>query len=338
MSLRGALIGLGNIALRGHLPAYARQSGPDALRIEAACDVAPGAAEVCRRELPGARFYADPAAMIAGERPDFLDICAPPHTHAGYIREGAAAGAHLLCEKPLADRFEAVREVTDALAGRPVVFVPCHQYRYSPLWSAVGSVIAGGRIGAPTLAQFNVYRTQADAGSPAGNPAWRTDRAQSGGGILADTGAHYFYLVQQFFGLPKSVQATLRTLRHSSYGVEDTALVTLEYGALAVQVNLTWAADARANGMTVTGTEGSLRYDGARLLLAGRSAVEELPMPDVSDKNQYVGWYAALIGEFAARIRAGNHGDDLLRESVNVMKLLDLSYRSGTERRALEFR
>ncbi|HLF14990.1 MAG TPA: Gfo/Idh/MocA family oxidoreductase, partial [Bacteroidota bacterium] len=150
--------------------------------------------------------------------------------------------------------------------------------------------------------------------------------------------AHYFYLVQHFFGLPRSVQATLRTLRHGGYGVEDTALVTLDYEGAAVQISLTWAADARANGMVITGSEGNLRYDGTQLLLTGSSGTESLPMPDVSDKNQYIGWYASLLGEFSARIRTKNYGDDLLRESVNVMKLLDLSYRSGAERRALEFR
>lgn len=338
MKLRGALIGLGNIALKGHLPAY-RTTGPaEDLELVAACDTAPAGAGICREELPGARFYADVAVMLRDERPDFVDICTPPHTHAGYIRLAASAGAHILCEKPLADRFDVIDGIAAELAGKRRVFVPCHQYRYSPLWAAVGSVIASGRVGRVTLAQFNVYRTQADTGTPAGNPAWRTDRSQSGGGILADTGAHYFYLVQHFFGLPRRVGATVGTLKHSSYGVEDTALVTLEYEGAAVQISLTWAADSRANSMVIAGTEGSLRYDGTRLLLAGDGTVEAIPMPDVSDKNQYIGWYASLLGEFAARIRGGNDADDLFRESVNVMKLLDLSYRSGRERRTLEFR
>jgi predicted dehydrogenase len=338
MKLRGALIGLGNIALKGHVPAYLRPGAADGLGLVAACDSSPSGPSICAAELPGVKFYGDAAEMLRAEKPDFVDICTPPHTHAEYIRLGASGGAHILCEKPLADRFGAVDGIAGSLAGRPVVFVPCHQYRYSPLWSTVGSVIADGRIGRVTLAQFNVYRTQADTGAAAGDPAWRTDRSQSGGGILADTGAHYFYLVQHFFGLPRSVQATLRTLRHASYGVEDTALVALEYGDAAVQISLTWAADSRANSMVVAGTEGSLRYDGTRLLLTRGGTAESLPMPDVSDKNQYVGWYASLLGEFAARIRAKDYGDDLLRESVNVMKLLDLSYRSGAERRTLEFR
>ncbi len=338
MKLRGALVGLGNIALRGHIPAYRRPEVSGDLGIVAVCDSSPSAAETCRTELPGANFYPDIGAMLDAERPDFVDICTPPHTHAEYIRVGAGRGAHILCEKPLADRFSAIEAISASLAGKELVFVPCHQYRYSPLWSSVASVIADGRIGRVVLAQFNVYRTQADTGSPAGNPAWRTDRAWSGGGILADTGAHYFYLVQLFFGLPRSVQASLLTLRHTSYAVEDTALVTLDYDEAAVQISLTWAADARANSMVIAGSEGNLRYDGSSLVLTRGGNAERLPMPDISDKSQYVGWYASLLGEFSSRIRARNYADDLLRESANVMKLLDLSYRSGAERRTLEFR
>ena len=52
-------------------------------------------------------------------------------------------------------------------------------------------------------------------------------------------------------------------------------------------------------------------------------------MPDVSDKNQYVGWYAALFNEFVDRVAAQNYSHDLLDEAVNVMDLLDRSYRSA---------
>jgi len=60
-------------------------------------------------------------------------------------------------------------------------------------------------------------------------------------------------------------------------------------------------------------------------------------MPDVSDKTQYVGWYAALLAEFAHRAAApGARQTDLLDEAVAVMKLLDLSYRSNEEGRMLD--
>lgn len=335
MSLKGALIGLGNIAVRGHVPAYADASVRERMELVAVMDVVEQNREKAAEHLPGARFYTSVDSLLAAERLDFVDICTPPHTHAAYIEAFAKAGIHVLCEKPLVESAAKTAAVEAALAGRRVVFLPCHQYKYSPLWKGIADLLKQGAIGTVTSAQFNVYRLQADAGTAAWNPQWRTNKAQSGGGILVDTGAHYFYLAQYFFGVPKGVSAVLRTLKHADYGVEDTAAVTLEYDGLLVQLTLTWAAGGRANSVFIAGSLGSLSYDGARLILTTSEGAREIPMPDVSDKRQYVAWYAALLGEFARRIESKDQGADGLAEATTVMRLLDLSYRSSEEKRML---
>jgi predicted dehydrogenase len=334
MSLRGAVIGLGNIAVRGHLPAYAQVA--ERLKIVAVMDVVAENAARAAETLPGALYHADLRSLLDGERLDFVDICTPPHTHAEYIRACASRGIHVLCEKPLAERHEGVAAIADAVRSSGIVFVPCHQYKYSPLWKAIRDTIASGSLGTVSLAQFNVYRLQADTGTAGWNPAWRTSKSHSGGGILVDTGAHYLYLAQYFFGLPRRVSAILRTLKHAEYGVEDTAVVTLEYPATLMEINLTWAASTRANSVYVAGTKGSLSYDGQRLLQTDAAGTREIPMPDVSDKNQYVAWYATLLREFAGRVERGDRSTDLLDEAANVMKLLDLCYRSSERQAMLE--
>jgi predicted dehydrogenase len=128
------------------------------------------------------------------------------------------------------------------------------------------------------------------------------------------------------------VSALLRTLRHHDYGVEDTAAVTLEHPAgTLVRLDLTWAASARANSMRVVGTEGSLHYDGHRLVHATAEGEREIPMPDVSDKRQYVSWYASTLREFVRRVGAHDTGTDLLAEAEDVMRLLAASARSSEQ-------
>ncbi len=330
--LRGAIIGLGNIAVRGHIPAYLTHERLKAdIRISAVMDVVEQNREKAHEHLPGAAFYSDFDALLAADQPDFVDICAPPHTHAGYIRACAAKGIHVICEKPLTESFATSVDLVSTIRASNIVFVPCHQYKYSPLWKSIQDVICSDALGGVTLAQFNVFRMHADSGTAAWNPEWRTNRKQSGGGILVDTGAHYFYLAQYFFGMPKNVSAILRTLKHRDYGVEDTAVVTLEYEDKLLQLNLTWAANNRANSVVIAGTKGSLTYDGMKLLLTTSGAPREIPMPDISDKTQYVSWYASLFEDFAKRVEERNYSDDLLNESAAVMKLLDLSYRSSEE-------
>ena len=336
--LEGAIIGYGNIAAKGHLPAYADVNLRSKLRIVAVVDVAEQNREKALEQLPEARLYSDIHALMEREKISFVDICTPPSTHAEYLRVCASRGIHIVCEKPLADTHAAAAGATDALRkAENVVFVPCHQYKYSPLWREVHDLVAKGTLGRITLAQFNVFRLQADPASTAWIPGWRTNKAYSGGGILVDTGAHYLYLAQYFFGIPSKVSAALRTLKHHSYGVEDTAVVSLEYPGMIMQLSLTWAADRRANSVHITGTEGSLSYDGLKLIRSDRSGVTEIPMPDVSDKNEYVGWYASLLKEFVDRVETKNYSDDLLCEASSVMRLLDLCYRSSEQGKVLDY-
>lgn len=332
--LRGAIIGLGNIAVRGHVPAYLTDERlKSGTRIVAIMDVVEQNGEKAHEQVPGARFYTDLNTMLSEQEIDFVDICTPPHTHADYIRACAPRGIHILCEKPLTDGYASSVELASVLRASKIVFVPCHQYKYSPLWKSIHDIISAGKLGAVTLAQFNVFRMHADSGTAAWNPEWRLNKKQSGGGILVDTGAHYLYLAQYFFGVPQKVTATLRTLKHEDYGVEDTAVVTLAYEDKLLQLNLTWAANHRANSVSIIGTQGALSYDGEKLMHTTVGRSKEIPMPDISDKREYITWYAALFREFTQRVEERNYGDDLLNEALTVMKLLDLSYR-GSERRS----
>ena len=335
--LRGALIGLGNIAVRGHVPAYL--TDPDLasnVELVAVMDTVEGNRDKASQILPKVRFYTEIASLFEHERLDFVDICTPPSTHGDYIRACSSRGLHILCEKPLTESYASSAEVAKLIRGSKVTFVPCHQYKYSPLWKSIRDSISSGAVGRVTLAQFDVFRLQADTGSESWNPAWRTNKNHSGGGILVDTGAHYFYLAQYFFGMPTRLSALLRTLKHHEYGVEDTAMVTLEYERMLMSVNLTWAAGQRANSVSIVGTEGRLVYDGAKLTLTNANGFKEIPMPDVSDKQQYIRWYASLFKEFIRRVETRDTGDDLIVEALNVMKLLDLSYRSSEKRAVMQ--
>ena len=329
---RGAIIGLGNIAVRGHLPAYL--TDPllrSSVEIVAVMDVVDQNREKSRELLPQAKFYTDLDQLLANERVEFADICAPPHTHAGFIEQCLRRKVHILCEKPLTQAASLVEPLVNAIREANVVFLPCHQYRYSPLWMSIRDIITSGALGKVTLAQFNVFRMHADSGTAAWNPEWRTDKSHSGGGILADTGTHYFYLTQFLFGVPRKISSVLKTLKHFNYPVEDTAIVVLEFEDKIVQLNLTWASGSRANSIWIAGTEGALSYDGTVLRQTSGGEMRDIPMPDVSDKRQYVEWYASLFREFIRRIDAADLRHDFLEEAATVMKMLEASYRGEQE-------
>src|SRR6202008_4750104 len=96
--LRGAIIGLGNVALHGHLPGWRRRND---VEIVAVTDARPEQRALAEAQAPGTRWYPTATEPLAQTDVDFVDICTPPSSHAALIREALEAGRHVLCEKPL---------------------------------------------------------------------------------------------------------------------------------------------------------------------------------------------------------------------------------------------
>lgn len=330
--LRGALIGVGNIALKGHLPAYIQDETLEKeVSIAAAVDLSPANLEKVREILPSVRVYNSTAKLFDREELDFVDICSPPHSRREIIDEATDRGCHIVCEKPLATSVAEGKKTANKIRSAKIVFVPCHQYRYSAIWKSIKEIVEKKELGELLLAQFNIFRMKADSGTPEWNSNWRVDPKISGGGILVDTGSHYLYLLSYLFGRPKQLTARTATLRHHDYPVEDTALITAEYDRLLVQINLTWAADRRENRNSIIGMNGSLVTSGDRIFLNLHDVQKELPGEDISNKATYVQWYASLLKEFLHRVKTGNDSPDLLDEALDVLYWTESCYESAAK-------
>jgi len=307
MRLRGALLGAGNIALKSHAPQW---TGHERLRqdvdIVAVADLSPSNLERVRGILPGARTYCRAEELLAREEIDFCDICTPPFTHRILIERAVARGLHVICEKPLAPTIEDAELIAAAIRRAGIVFQPCHQYHHSPQWQAVRGLLS--RIGPVYFAEYEVQRTGANAGNANWSPAWRTDPSLAGGGILADHGAHIFYQLHAVMGEPRTVQATVRTLRHHGYKVEDTALVTLDYEDGLANVRLTWAAQRRKIRFRFVGEAGEIVGDDDGLRVHAETTEEIHFDQGMSHDSSHAGWYAPLLTGFVDRVRAKDPG------------------------------
>jgi predicted dehydrogenase len=338
MVLRGGIIGAGNVALNGHLPAF--RDDPwlkERVELVAAADLSPANLDALRARLPGARGYPSAAAMLADGGLDFVDVCAPPGSRVEHIGAAIDAGCHVVCEKPLARTLAEGLAIARGLAGKPLVFAPCHQYRFSPLWQAVGETLASGALGDVHVVRFDVLRPRADSGNPHWQAGWRRDPAMAGGGIVFDIGIHYFYLVCALFGRPRTVTARIARLSHRGDEVEDTALIVLEYPATLLQLNLSWAADRRENGLRLVGTHGRLELLGDRLVLERGVERREWDFTGALAKSAYPRWYAALFRGFVADVAAKRCAAEPLAEALDTLRLADLAYRSAETGRALAF-
>src|SRR5438034_9765597 len=217
---RGALVGLGGIARWGRLPAFrADRQVASRLQIVGIVDDAPNAP----RSFDGIPLLSQPDQLSDLGPLDFVDICTPTSTHLELSLWGLSQGYHVLCEKPVAvNRAEASRLASAALDAKRVV-MPCHQYRFNPVWRRLKQWLDDGVIGRWYLAEFRVYRLAADPGAGHSPVPWRGRRADGRGGVLLDHGTHLVYELPGVAGPPPAVPAWTRRPRPGGYGVEDTA-------------------------------------------------------------------------------------------------------------------
>ncbi len=331
MRLRGVLLGAGNIALRGHAPQWA---GPlrDQVEIVAVADLSPANREAAQAVFPMARLYESAEEALRAETPEFVDICTPPFTHRDLIAKAASRGIHIVCEKPLAPSLDEALRIAEGVRRARVVFQPCHQYNYSPPWQVVRDLAP--RLGAIHFAEYTVRRMAANEGNAHWAPEWRTRRDLAGGGILVDHGAHILYQLRSVMGEPRTVSATIRTLLHRSYGVEDTALLTLDHGTALAELSLTWAAKRREIAFRFVGERGELVGDEEKIQFLA-DTTEEIPLGGMSKNSSHSEWFAPMFAQFVDRVRRADLDHAPLDESVYVARVIERAYASSRAGRAL---
>ena len=318
--LRGAIVGLGNVAVHAHLRGWA---GRDDVEIVAAADASPARRTELSR-LPRARWYDSAGDLLERERPDFVDICTPPGTHATLIRTALEHGAHVLCEKPLVSSLEELSLVRRLASETGRVLFTVHNWGHAPILRHVRRLVQRGEIGGLRRIRWETSRIE-PAGNGDGSGTWRVDPAMAGGGILVDHGWHAFYLLQEWTGqTPVAIGARLETRQHTAWPVEDTATARLEFPELTAEVFLTWAADRRRNRIELEGTGGTILVDDDVLVLrpTGHAQGEQRWQyrPALSNGSYHPDWFQGVATEFVEEVTGPTRsGHNLTVASICVV-------------------
>jgi len=296
---RGAIIGLGNVALHGHLPGWRRRRD---VEIVAVTDARPEQRADAASHAPGARWYATPAELLAEATVDFVDICTPPSSHAVLIRGALERGRHVLCEKPLVTVPGDLAPLARLAGQTGRVLYTVHNWHHAPIVRRTAELIQEGRIGRVEHVIWHTLRMRPAVAGDERSGNWRVDPAVAGGGVLSDHGWHVFYVVQRWIGEPpRSVSARLERRRHVAWDVEDTATVRVTYPNATAEILLTWASDVRRNWAEVGGSAGTLELQDDTLVLKSAGADSSWPCPPaMSDGSHHPDWFDAVAGQFLA--------------------------------------
>lgn len=220
-ALRVAVAGLGNAATTLHLPALA--AIPHAT-VVGGCDPASDAraAATARHAIPA---FPTLTELLAATSPEVVIICTPPRHHRAACLEALAAGAHVLCEKPLATSVAEGEEIVAAAARAGRHLALNHEFREMPAFRAVLDAVRDAARGGEHLVFAQAWQNM-DL-PPWAEPGWRGTLLN---GVLYEAGIHLVdFLIAAFGECPRSVSASM-----SSGGVRDetsdaVALVTLEF-------------------------------------------------------------------------------------------------------------
>jgi predicted dehydrogenase len=257
VALRMGIIGCGNVVLRRHLPALLTTPG---IELRVVADPTPDRLQAARdgATLADRDAFTDWREALARPDVDALLIATPQRFRPEIAQAAAAAGKHLLCEKPLASSPAEAQEMIDAARRHGVILATVHNYLFAPVYRAIKEIAESAEIGVVELAMLNFLGVEDRPGAQAYQPRWRHTTTEAGGGVLMDM-LHAVYLANWFLGAaPVAVSATVDRRRGGEGDVEDIALVRYDYPRGHALVNVAWGAGP--GGVALGGTKGCVPW------------------------------------------------------------------------------
>lgn len=184
--------------------------------------------------------FTDHVEMLASVKPDAVIIATSNDVHVELSLAALAAGAHLLCEKPLGRSASEAQQIATAAYKANAITLTPFTYGEMPTSRWVKELVDDGYLGNPHHLNMRYFTDF----SLDGEYAWRFDKPISGAGIIGDIGSHFLYLARDWFGEITSVAATTRSFidhgpRPDGSPIEpvnDSAALTVEFASGAYGV------------------------------------------------------------------------------------------------------
>jgi predicted dehydrogenase len=194
--LRVLVAGCGNMGA-SHARAYHKM--PE-FEIVGLVSRGPESRDALSRELGGLPQFGDYYEALAATKPDVVSINTYPETHAAYARAALDAGAHVFCEKPIAETVAEAQSIVDTAKARKRKLVIGYILRVHPAW--VRFIEIARTLGKPLVMRMNL--NQQSHGH-----SWDTHRnLMKSMSPIVDCGVHYVDVMCQMTGArPVSVSA-----------------------------------------------------------------------------------------------------------------------------------
>ena len=284
------------------------------------------------RALGIPKTYDSYEALLADPDVDGVYIPLPNHLHVPWAEQAAAAGKHVLVEKPVALGAAEARRLLAARDAHNVLICEAAMVRLHPRWLAVRELVRKGKIG--ELGAF--------VGTFGYDLSARRDNVRfdpgMGGGVLLDVG---FYPVTMsrfcFDDEPTEVVAHMERDTAAGVDVMTSAVLRFARGHAVFTCGMQLAPQQRAQ---LLGSKGHIdvvhawnpTHDRPSALVLETSAQLEVSAAEHVEFPA-VNQYTILAQLFARAAAAGGPGPIPLEDSIKNMAALDALRRSAVSRR-----
>jgi UDP-N-acetyl-2-amino-2-deoxyglucuronate dehydrogenase len=255
--IRFALAGCGRIS-RNHVEAL-KKHAKDA-DLVGVCDVDPSSLRAAQ-EASGGTGYSKYEDLLKSSNADAVILATPSGLHAEQTIAAAAAGKHVITEKPMATRWEDGKRMVAACDAANVRLFVVKQNRRNATLQLVKKAIEQDRFGRIYMVSVNVFwnRPQSYYDSAKWRGTWEFD-----GGAFMNQASHYVDLLDWMIGPVESVQSYTATLARD-IEVEDTGVMALRWrsGALGtMSVTMLTHPKNYEGSITIIGEKGTVRVGG----------------------------------------------------------------------------
>jgi 1,5-anhydro-D-fructose reductase (1,5-anhydro-D-mannitol-forming) len=301
------LIGASTIAAEHMIGAIRAQQGHEVVAV-ASSSAARAKEYAGAHGIAGA--YDSVASLLADPGVRAVYISTTNELHRDQVLAAAAAGKHVLCEKPLALTLDDARQMVDACAAAGVVMATNHHLRNAATHRRIRQAVQEGAIGKPLFARVfhAVYL-------PPHLQGWRIDRPGAGGGVTLDITVHDADTLRFILGAePVEAAALSQSASLAQQGLEDGVMAVLRFdnGVLA-QLHDAFTTPFAGTGIEVHGDKGSI---------VGRNVMTQRPvgevyLRDASGERQLEVEHENLYVRGVARFCAAMRGDGLPAATAN---------------------
>ena len=199
--LRVAIIGCGGIS-QTHMAAY--KEIPE-VELVGFCDINPAKLTEYQEKygVKPEQCFEKWDDLFKAVKPDAVDICTPNGVHCPAALAAAAAGCHIMVEKPMAMNPDECEQMIAAAKKHKVKLAVGFQHRFNSKTDFLVNARDKGQFG-------NVMFVKCQALRRRGIPNWGVfgQKELQGGGPMIDIGVHVVEMAHYFMGSPKPVAAT----------------------------------------------------------------------------------------------------------------------------------